>query len=754
MVRCGSLLSTAGSSLGLVTLLCICVCMHRAAAFWPNWQYTSGSETHYAITETAILQVLESYFGISNLGRSQKDALGEICDANTEVDGDQTTARLHVDGEALDEAQHLILSYKHAAICDLLAGSDARVPVGAALHTLQDFYAHSNWVELDHSTPCDCLGVDGCDLGDLGAAADEITCSDCADASGCEGNLVTDHVTTGYYSGEDKVKTEGVKCSHGGSTDKSADIVPKGGINKDSLWDSFSPHLTLHLLAADIAADASVKFLEEIRSEVGDEAFGALLGVETTLAVAIDTSKHMAEMIETIKHEIQVLAQERRFSLFVLITFSDSVKLQLSTPSVSIFLEELSRITTSEEPSKASVAALFAASSRAPRSSSLFLFTDSEPTDAELLKPLMYSTTSKLQRLFIFAPGASNGIWSKLSTASGGTSLCSRAVTVSMFKEIVMSSATSANTCMLLYEPNLSVGSHNYTFTVDPTLTEASVTVTPLSECASANQSITVYDPRGNPAGTYHVSDGWTLVQLSNPDPGQWKIALNSDCPVSLIAEGISSLGVFFEFALDNLSPAHPGYAVINGEPLYGYSQYYAIMRLHSAQTSILDSLLCSLQFQDDSRMELPLTSDGTEYYVNATFPAEPFVFDVYGEVDSAPFSRVFIWAGFPQMMNIAVYGSYYVLAPTKSAKIIPSFVSVSDSANCGTVCLTATITEPTITAELVTPCQLTCPGKVVEFDLSVSTHESPQGTVANLILVAESDQGYSNYVAVQLQIV
>lgn len=60
------------------------------------------------------------------------------------------------------------------------------------------------------------------------------------------------------------------KCSHGGAFDRTSRTDPVGGINKD---DTGSSHGFLHKDAVNLAVNATVELLEDIRLSVGDENF-------------------------------------------------------------------------------------------------------------------------------------------------------------------------------------------------------------------------------------------------------------------------------------------------------------------------------------------------------------------------------------------------------------------------------------------------------------------------------------------------
>jgi hypothetical protein len=88
------------------------------------------------------------------------NARDAISQANADVDDNQTQSALHCDGENLDEAQSRLQTFHAeviAALNDNNAGG-AREALGSALRTVQDFYAHSNWVEMGNTAPSGVLG--------------------------------------------------------------------------------------------------------------------------------------------------------------------------------------------------------------------------------------------------------------------------------------------------------------------------------------------------------------------------------------------------------------------------------------------------------------------------------------------------------------------------------------------------------------------------------------------------------------------
>jgi von Willebrand factor A domain-containing protein 7 len=156
-------------------------------------------ETHQSITETAITEIDSEFFGVSRLTRPMKKAMEQIVDANAEVDQDQTTSAKHFDGESFPEGQARLASLLgdiETALTDSNA-QGARSKLGQALHTIQDFYSHSNWVEMGNAGPNPVLGRAS---GIINRLSDQTpTCRDCIPCVNCDNNLLLASLTSGYY---------------------------------------------------------------------------------------------------------------------------------------------------------------------------------------------------------------------------------------------------------------------------------------------------------------------------------------------------------------------------------------------------------------------------------------------------------------------------------------------------------------------------------------------------------------------------
>ena len=359
-----------------------------------SFEFQTGSITHPDITESAILQVvkelleenpnmedsgsttrinmlaslttenlIKAYFGDSSddLADKFKGAIDEINEANEGVDlGDlQKNAAAHFDSERIQEGKNRVVMHKKRAIIAIMEEDYelARMEIGQMLHTLQDFYSHSNWIEIGNTSPYTVLGDESSEPENIASPTRE-TCTDCTQGDKilmvglfggadyhyeCSDNIRSDvndaHIlTSGYYKGQkDKdgnviTKPTG-KCSHGGFRDASSDLSATGGINKDSTTPEWSPHADLHSDAAAVAISASRDLLKNIRDEVrNDTKFANFLNINlvkqqtiSSIAFVIDTTGSMSEELP----EIQATIPEIRVFLEEIFAKNADVKLIL-----------------------------------------------------------------------------------------------------------------------------------------------------------------------------------------------------------------------------------------------------------------------------------------------------------------------------------------------------------------------------------------------------------------------------------------
>jgi hypothetical protein len=195
------------------------------------------------------------------------------------VDLDAETADLpyaHFDAEKFYESNQRVISFTNQ-INQYLANKnfiEAAKLTGQIMHTIQDFYSHSNWIESGNTDINFKIGNESFFSLPVATQSDNLTCvGNCtlvnvectaffSSLSGviqsigfssssikcpiryykCSGNLVKlDKLVSGYYvnqklpDGSTVSKPDGaMKCSHGGIVDGDMFKPATGGINKDS----------------------------------------------------------------------------------------------------------------------------------------------------------------------------------------------------------------------------------------------------------------------------------------------------------------------------------------------------------------------------------------------------------------------------------------------------------------------------------------------------------------------------------------
>ncbi|CAF3583032.1 unnamed protein product [Rotaria sp. Silwood1] len=344
--------------MNIFSCLCICVLFSAIASFIPHPAVRFGGQAGNSITHTDIVQFgfirslaqffidtktqEKATFNIEDFKRDHtiddlyqlahpdwtkdkvnlysyplKSIIDKIQVRNALVDLNPSTKNLpsaHFDSESFNESNHRIMRLRKKDTNNPNKDLDeARGRIGDLLHTLQDFYSHSNWVEMGKTEINSHIGIQE----NIGRIADinQATCSSvgCKKVQSncniiqklvikacpmsyyeCKDNILDEInkqgiLTSGYMSdqlnskGEPIVKPNNVqKCSHGSVMDKTAHQIPIGGINKDAMTSMFSPHYYLHTQAVKFAIEATERFFNDLRKDLGDRNFDRLFAINPT----------------------------------------------------------------------------------------------------------------------------------------------------------------------------------------------------------------------------------------------------------------------------------------------------------------------------------------------------------------------------------------------------------------------------------------------------------------------------------------
>lgn len=101
--------------------------LNKSAFQFPEVTKADGSPAHFSEQAIYILQL-----------------------NNLLADRDQNSIEVHFDNESLNQGNRRLFNLRQKVVKEAKAGNylQARITLGGALHTVQDFYAHTTWVEL------------------------------------------------------------------------------------------------------------------------------------------------------------------------------------------------------------------------------------------------------------------------------------------------------------------------------------------------------------------------------------------------------------------------------------------------------------------------------------------------------------------------------------------------------------------------------------------------------------------------------
>ncbi|XP_069799856.1 von Willebrand factor A domain-containing protein 7 isoform X2 [Dendropsophus ebraccatus] len=558
-------------------------------AFFPNFwskflSFTWGSFTHQDLTEEAVLNVtlqilldhkhptrpplrwedfegktltadaiLGAYYGNEVSLRPFRAAMRQIVGANANMDflnGTRNDPIRHFDSERVRQGNSLLLRAREDLLWNMRAKEyeGAREILGQILHSLQDFYSHTNWVELGNKDVHPDLATPGKDIESI---------------------------------------AEG-KCSHGGPFDDSRQRSARGGINKDTATAIFSPHHFLHEKAAGLALKASIKFLNELRAEVADRDMMRLLGVSAfpALSFVLDTTGSMGEEITSARLQSRSIIQRQRKTLlepdyYILVPFNDpsfGPVYKTSDPDEFLrVLDSLHALGGGDEPEMC-LSALQLALISTPPYSEIFVFTDASAKDKHLqsnIEALIQERKMKVSFLITEDPSRTKArsrrellrpnrfdLYADLASVSGGQIIFTSNQDISEVAKVILDS--SYFDVVTLLHVQTSEGPR-HVFTVDEFLHNVTLYIN------GDIRDIRIYDPTGQKQNGRRQSYGkFTRVILSDPlQVGNWTISIKTVEPYSIHVQGRSSVDFLYYFGTP-VNGSHPGLYQLNNQPVAG----------------------------------------------------------------------------------------------------------------------------------------------------------------------------------------
>ncbi|XP_027138833.1 von Willebrand factor A domain-containing protein 7 isoform X2 [Larimichthys crocea] len=527
-------------------------------------------------------------------GAKFHSALQEIYTQNGLIDRDfVNSAPHHFNSEAFLEGRGLITEGVVAIKANI--GKEnfkaARETLGRVLHTLQDFYSHSNWVELGYTEPYTNLLRPDLPLENL-ADVNTATCNDCASGT-CPNPILSNilkkkKLTSGYMGISSANKPKG-KCSHGGAGDQTSTTVPRGGISKD---ERRSDNLAFHNAAVNAATAASLQLLDDIRLAAGNNDFLRMLGIARSSVVCfvIDTTGSMSDDIAEARAVVYEIIDSKKGtqdepSEYILVPFNDpSFGPMIRTTDPDKMKKEISKLsaTGGGDHPEMCLSGLQVALTGAPPSSHIYVFTDATAKDIYLkdtIVALIRSTRSTVSFFMTGAGGrkrrslrASFQDYKDLALASGGQAIQVSKSQLPQATDVILDTSTSALVTVLQRARN-GGAQEIFPFVLDESLKNTTIYIT------GTSVTFTVTNPAGatqnqNEAsgklGTIQTVGNLYRIRLNaDKQTGTWKINIMSKQPYSLKITGQSTITFIYDF-VESFGGPHPGYAVVSGRPQAG----------------------------------------------------------------------------------------------------------------------------------------------------------------------------------------
>lgn len=610
---------TSVLSIALLTL----VLLGPTVAFVP---IGGGASTHVSITGTALLQkVTETCRAVAEAaghefkptgsspeelvqaclgptatgevsGAKFHSALQQIYTQNGLVDRDfVNSAQHHFNSEAFLGGRGLIMEGMAAIKANIRKENfqAARETLGRVLHTLQDFYSHSNWVELGYTEPYINLIRPDLPLENL-ADVDTATCSDCA--SGTRPNSILPNIlkekklTSGYMGIFSAAKPKG-KCSHGGAGDLTSAVNPRGGISKD---ERRSDNMALHNAAVNAATAASLQLLQDIRLAAGDNDFLRMMGIARSSVVCfvIDTTGSMSDDIDEARAVVYKIIDSKKGtqdepSEYILVPFNDpKFGPMIRTTDPDKMKREISKLTATGggDIPEMCLSGLQLALTGAPASSHIYVFTDATAKDIALKDTIVALIRSTKSTVSFFMTGASRRRrrslragsfedYKSLALASGGQAIQVSKKQLPQATDVILDTSTSALVTVVQRARNPGK-QETFPFMLDESLKNITIYITgtsiafTLTSPAGVSQS---HSEASGKLGTIQIVGNLRRIRLhADNQAGTWKININSNQPYTLKVTGQSTITFIYDF-VESFKGPHPGYAVLSGRPQAGH---------------------------------------------------------------------------------------------------------------------------------------------------------------------------------------
>jgi hypothetical protein len=673
----------------LLVALAVVVGLQRAAAD-PALAFKPNDGGHLGITSEAIRPISRTVSG-ETLKFSER-ALKQIRDANRATDIPfGFTSENHFDNELFAFNTQRLITLKGEVIALITApspdGEKAREKLGGALHTLQDFYSHSNWVELGNP------GIDT-RLGRSTYSAPAAGLDTCPTDKNVLGGAGLTTLTSGYFSLIGNIPKG--KCTHGDND---------AGLNKDSPNPRKSDpgYVARYTKARALAVEASADFVNQILDDpkvAGNlKAIKALMDVRGTVAFVIDDSESMTDDIDQVKAQVASMVnsipEEEQPDQYLLVRFGDpDVGTPFVTDDPAKFLAAVNSLSAAGggDCPELSQSALLAAIGASRSESTIFLFTDASAKDGGAAASVVAAAQAKEIKINPILTGACFGgaaaaatvgtgqqspaalpadlnlyedydpAYVRAAAQTGGLLLTPEKFRVDEIFPLV--EAQLAGDTVLIAAAGGTLDPNGATTIVAPVDSSVRQLIFTIVNDAFDFVTYTIRRPSGegtfvsDPDVTLVQLDGTVLLRVDTPAAGAWKVELQGSARYQVTVQGASPLQFSsFDFAQLGGELNHVGLYPIDGQPVVGSDSDSLATLLGPYKTAQFRLVTVDgVAIKDVALAQNSPDAAAEEFAGNFSLPAQPFRVAVSGvNQQDEPYQRVFPAVFAEQPVGVAV---------------------------------------------------------------------------------------------------
>ena len=690
----------------------------------------------------------------------------------------------HFDAEKFNESNANLARLKREIVLNILAEKHdcARKSLGKALHILQDFYSHSNWIEQGNTEVHKGLGDEKTKfrlaVGD--------TCSECIDKLfyyDCRDNIIVSDgfMTSGYYGDQkdsfgNSIDKPSGKCSHGGRLDSTRNSHAKGGINKDSDNKLWSPHYYLHNDAAKLSIRATRFFLNEIRQSVLNLKFGRFLSLSLsrTLTIVVNiafcnlpysNTNCLEKMKPGILNIIDAALKERSLYRYVLIVFGGNkfnptfttengheFKMKIASLSSRMSLTEDSGYTAQQM----TYIAIMIGIAECSQDSNLFVFTSQMAMDNEFKTAVTESAGAKNVKIMFPYSDKPTAHRKKRSMFSGlddveqmiemETGGFYFPTIVDYFDDTDINETTldalidSANEIILLEKVYVFSGLTRFIyFNVDSTAKFFVV----------VGDIFKLYSPISRAILSDSVDEDIVVI---DPTPGTWSIQLpdkqvSYETFVAVIVN--TQYDINCEFLYNDTESLHPGFQSMDDNPIIGSK---VLIQCKSTSNEIVLSSVALLRASDSTVLRfLPFNAESdtaNSFNTTVIIPSEPFYLRIDGiEVATKiSISRIKPFAISPSFVHLSVSTAdeFYDIKPGETLNV---FLKITNFGPTDTFILKAFTFTNTLSVS-ISQSRVTVQGNsTIDLIIICSANRTASESMSNEVLIAAYSQNYDDIV-------